>query len=615
MSSVKKYGFTFPENTSELAIELFAYSITRGEYGRTYCISHGIDLDEYSFENPTVHFINFVRMQWDQNSVCLESRGYSNSPLKRALDALCNNDDVVFAGAASISKSFAGGLWILGDWQSTPHATSSWVATTSLQASEDRIWGIIAKLHREAKVPIGKLVDYRHMIVWSGAAFDESKDYKAAIKALAFATGGEGQKAVATTRGRKNARVRLGMDELPEMEQLCLMTKSNLTANNDAVFFGIGNPSAEDNPHTKWCLPKGCDNFDSVGPEMEEWETQTGKCIYFNGKKSPNMQAPANEPVPFPFLLDRKKIARMLEQNYGDENAVDFMRNAVGWWPKTGFIQTILSEAVINSANTEEEPPWDFNDITMLGGFDTAFTEGGDRCVLSVGRQGYIRGMAKKILHLVKQEIIIASGTTKEEFESAMAVKVVAKCVEYGISPIHFGMDVSGDGGRMAQAIMKEWMKIDPTAMSIYLISSMGSATKRIVSSIDSRPCDEVYDRMVTEYWYSVYHGFKTRSLYGVNSKSELAREGCLRRYVIKNKKISIESKLDFKLRQGFSPDLFDSYAYLVEMGRRSGLEFIVNDKTEKQTMAEYYREQRNSPVDSYGSEEEEYASDDIGED
>lgn len=620
MSSAKtkhKYGFAFHENMSDMAIELSAYSITRGQYGKTYCFKNQIDIDEYKFENPTVHLMNYIRMQWDQNVVSLENRGYSNTSLKRAIDRMCNNDDVVFAGAASASKSFAGGLWILADWQAVPWATSSWVATTSLGASEDRIWGIIANLHRRAKVPIGQLIDYRHMIVWSGAQYDESKDYSAAIKAIAFPTGGEGQKAVDTTRGRKNDRVRLGIDELPEMQPLCLQTKTNLSANDDAVFFGIGNPSAEDNPHTKWCFPKGCDNFDTVNPEMEEWETQTGLCVYFNGKHSPNMQAPENEPPPFPFLLDRKKIARMLVQNYGDEQAVDFMRNAVGWWPKTGFIQTVLSKAVIREADTLAEPLWDYNDITMLAGFDTSFTSGGDRCVLSIGKQGYIRDRAKKVLFLVGQETLIAKGTSKEEFEMAMARQVVERCVYHGVAPKNFGMDVSGDGGRMAQAIMKVWMEIDPTATSIYLISSMGTPTKRIVSSIDPRPCDEVYDRLVTEYWYSSYHGFKTRSLYGVNPDGAMAREGCLRRYVMKNKKVSIESKDDYKERQGESPDLFDSYNYLVEMGRRNGLQFIVNDKSDKQTMREYFLEKKREEQENLHPEEEEdeYAFDDYGED
>lgn len=611
----RKYGFWFPEQFTELAVEQFAYSITRGEWGKKYCLEHQIDLDEYSFENPTVHFINACKMQWDSNAVCFESRGYSNSSLIRLLDGLCNNDDIAIAGAASTTKSFGVGLWVLKDWQCVPYDTSTWVATTSLGASEDRIWGIVSNLFKLAKSPIGQLIDYRHMIVWGGVSSDEAKDYKAAIKALAFPPGGEGQKAVDTTRGRKAGRARLAMDELPEMEPLAIKTKVNLAANDDVVFIGIGNPSADINPHTTWCLPKGCDNFDTVNPDMDEWKTQTGVCLYFNGKKSPNFDAPEHEPVPFPFLLDRKKIARMLELSYGDENAVDFLRNAIGWWPKSGFIQTVLSEAVIAGADTLQEPLWDFNNLKTVCGFDTSFTAGGDRCVLTPAKLGNIRGMAKKVLYIMPQEILIASGTTKEEFEVAMAKKVVAACIKHGVAPIDFGMDVSGDGGRMAQAIMKEWSKLDPSAMSIYLISSMGQPTERIVSSIDKRPANEVYDRLITEYWYSSYHGFKTRSIWGVHHQGELARELCLRRYTIKNKKISLESKDVFKERHGFSPDLADSFNYVVLMGQRAGLQFIVNDKSDKQTMAEYYKEQEQDQLEQEDEVEMAYTNSDDGED
>lgn len=617
MSSSKgfrKYGFWFPEGFNELSVELFAYSITRGEWGKLYCRDNQIDLSEYSFLDPFEHLVNYIQMQWDSNVVCLHNRGYRNHTTLRVLEKLCHNDDIVIAGAASMSKSFPVSLFCLSDWQAAPHCTSSWVATTSLGASEDRIWGILAGLYADSKMKIGQLIDYRHMIVWSGADFDESKDYASAIKALAFPPGGEGAKAVATTRGRKNARCRLFIDELPEMENLVLNTKTNLSANDDVIFCGIGNPSAEDNPHTKWCLPKGCENFDSVNPDMDEWETQTGICLYFNGKKSPNMQAPEGEPVPFPFLLDRKKIARMLQQNYGDENAVDFMRNAIGWWPKSGFVQTVIKKSVVEEANTFFEPFWNYGTEVMLGGFDTSFTSGGDRCVLSVGKLGNIRGVMKKVLWLKCQEVLIARGDSKEEFEDAMAKKVVAACIKHGISPVNFGMDVSGDGGRMAQAIIKEWMKVNATAVSIYLISSMGKPSEAIVSSIDTRPCSEAYDRIVTEYWYSSYHGFKTRSLYGVDPNGDLVREMSKRRYKIVNKKISIESKDDYKEREGQSPDLADSYNYLVCMAKRAGLEFIVDDKSENMTMRDYFR-QKEAEENTVTQEEEEYAFDDWGED
>jgi len=350
----------FPENMNPLEIELYCYALTRGDYGRTMRVKKNMELSDYKLLSPYEHFIQAVQYMWPTD-VVIKNRGYTNTQLLRTLEELCNNDDVCLAGAASMGKSFPVGLWIYLDWCAAPHCTSSWVATTTLGASEDRIWGIISKLWKCASNKIGNLVDYRHMIVWGGASGDDEKDYRNAIKAIAFPPGSEGQKAIDTTRGRKNDRIRVALDELPEMEMGAINIRQNLSSNDDKVFIGIGNPSAGDNPHTRWAMPKGHTNFDAVSADMEKWETETGVCLFYNGMKSPNFAAPPNEPSPFPFLMDRKKQADILKMSYGDENSVDYVRNAIGWWPKSGFAQTILTADVIRNADTYS----DLSGITM----------------------------------------------------------------------------------------------------------------------------------------------------------------------------------------------------------------------------------------------------------
>jgi hypothetical protein len=607
-NGIRQYGMLFPENMNQLEIELYCYAITRGQYGKTYCVKKGLDLSEFNLLSPFEHFIKAVQYMWPTD-VVIKNRGYTNTQLLRTLEELCNNDDVVLAGAASMGKSFPVALWVYLDWCAAPHCTSAWVATTTLGASEDRIWGIISKLWKCASNQIGNLVDYRHMIVWGGATGDDDKDYRNAIKALAFPQGNEGKKAVDTTRGRKNDRVRLALDELPEMEMGALTAKVNLTSNDDKVFIGIGNPSVGDNPHTRWCMPKGATNFDGVDMGMDKWETETGICLFYNGMKSPNFQAPAGEPSPFPFLMDRTKQAQMLKQCYGDENAVDYVRNAIGWWPKSGFAQTILTADVIRNANTNEEPLWDSEGLVKVAGFDTAFTAGGDRCVLTIGKLGYVRGTRNRVLYLEKQHVIQISATASAEFEVQLAIETIRLCREAGVEPKRFGMDVSGDGGRVAQAIIREWLKYESSGHSIVLISSMGKPTDRIAADVDKRPCNEVYDRLVSEYHYSIFHGFKSRVLFGVDYATELGRELCLRRYFIKNKKISIETKNDYKARIGSSPDLADSFSYAVEMARRYGLVFIGNDKPVP-TNRFWARDEKKVDMP-----DEEYASQDWGED
>jgi hypothetical protein len=605
---IRRYGIQFPENMDDLGIELYCYAISRGEYGKDYCIKQNINLSDFKLLSPHEHFINAVKLQWP-TEVSIYNRGYTNTQLLRTLEELCNNTDICLAGAASMGKSFPVGLWVYLDWCSAPHCTSSWVATTTLGASEDRIWGIISKLWKCARVQFGKLIDYRHMIVWGGAAGDEDKDYRNAIKALAFQSGNEGQKAIDTTRGRKNDRVRLALDELPEMELGAITAKVNLSANNDITFIGIGNPSAGDNPHTRWAIPKDQSNFDSVSPDMDKWETGTGVCLFYNGMRSPNFAAPASEPSPFPFLMDRKKQEIMLKQCYGDENAIDYVRNAIGWWPKSGFAQTIITADLIRNADTNEEPIWDSEGFTKVAGFDTSFTIGGDRCVLTIAKLGFVRGTRNRVMWLESQKVIQLSANAAAEFEIQLATEVVALCRAAGVQPQKFGMDVSGDGGRVGQAIIREWLRFDSTGVSIALISSMGKPTDRLAAEVDKRPCKDVYDRLVSEYYYSCYHAFKSRVIFGVDAASELARELCLRRYTIKNKKIAIETKDDLKGRTGYSPDLSDSLIYALEMARRNGLVFIGNDKPVP-TNRFWAREEKLADV----SQDDDYGSDDNGD-
>jgi len=605
---IRRYGIQFPENMDDLGIELYCYAISRGEYGKDYCIKQNINLSDFKLLSPSEHFFNAVKLQWP-TEVSIYNRGYTNTQLIRTLDGLCSNTDICLAGAASMGKSFPVGLWIYLDWCAAPHCTSSWVATTTLGASEDRIWGIISKLYKCARVQIGKLIDYRHMIVWGGATNDEEKEYDNAIKALAFPSGNEGQKAVDTTRGRKNDRIRLALDELPEMEMGAITSKVNLGANNDVTFIGIGNPSAGDNPHTRWAMPKDQSNFDSVNPDMDKWETETGVCLFYNGMRSPNFAAPANEPSPFPFLMDRKKQEMMLKLCYGDENAIDYVRNAIGWWPKTGFAQTIITADLIRNADTNEEPIWDSEGFTKVAGFDTSFTIGGDRCVLTIAKLGFVRGTRNRVMWLESQKVIQLSANAAAEFEIQLATEVVALCRAAGVQPQKFGMDVSGDGGRVGQAIIREWLRFDSTGVSIALISSMGKPTDRLAAEVDKRPCKDVYDRLVSEYYYSCYHAFKSRVIFGIDAASELARELCLRRYTIKNKKIAIETKDDLKGRTGYSPDLSDSLIYALEMARRNGLVFIGNDKPVP-TNRFWAREEKLVDV----SQDDDYGSDDNGD-
>jgi len=162
-------------------------------------------------------------------------------------------------------------------------------------------------------------------------------------------------------------------------------------------------------------------------------------------------------------------------------------------------------------------------------------------------------------------------------------MQLVKDCVEYGVHPRDFGLDISGDGGKMLRAIIIEWGKFHPEAMFIHPISSMGMPTERKISSLDKRTAKEAYDRRVTESWFQVHTAMSTQSLVGIDVEKHtaLVNELCSRLYFHKGRKVAVEKKLDMKQRIKKSPDLADSLTYAVEMLRKAGLEFTFEEEKE----------------------------------
>lgn len=479
------------------------------------------------------------------------------------------------------SKTFSVAAWLVFDWYSCPAATLSFVASTSLSGSEDRIWGTVARLHKCASFPCGHLIDHRKMIVFENPDQDDQRDYSNAIKAIAFPQGEEGKKAVDTTRGRKNKRVRVVVDELAEMEGYVNNVRVNLSSNDDFVYVGIANPAPGENPHKDLCEPDHPKGWDSVNSSVRKWKTRTGTAIFLSGLDSPNFEAPEDEPPPFPYLLTRKKEQKMLELVHGNKNALEYKRNCEGYWPTDSTDLSVISRSMIKESDISREPTWSSSGKVRLAALDCGWTSGGDRNCVTFGFVAALRGATKRAAMFTGTKTYHVD--VGADFNSSLASKVVPDLLSFGVSPEHFGIDVSGDGGKVYAAFVREWIKIDPSAHQIVPLTSSGSATDRVVSLTDKRKGSDVYDRRVTEYWFSLYHGIYNQCIYGLDldEHRDLVNELVSRRYTFKNKKLSVETKRDMKSRLGKSPDAADSLTYFWEMARRSGVDLIANNNAE----------------------------------
>lgn len=564
------------------------------------------------------HMVNMIRL--DLPFFQFTKRGYINSNALRVLKACVERDDLGIAGAASTGKTFPVGAYILQDWKSAPHATLSFVCTTSMAASEDRIWGAIVKMWQQSTYKIGTYVPHKYVIAWG--KFSENagdRDFNSAIKALAIEQGREGKKAIDTLRGRKQLNVRLVFDEHPEMETYVTMGAINLESNTRNLEINawglqvicIGNPHNENDAHGQHCRPINPLGYKSINPSVPEWPTRTGWCIFLNGEWSPNFEAPPNEPIPFPRLTNRDGLAKMLIRCHGNENSLEYWRNAIGFWPNSSVIRTILTEELIKQKHGFEKDNWhDGQKRKKVCGFDMGFTAGGDKCVANFGELGTTDKNRKKLSHICEKTYHVESGGV---FEDQIAKQLVDDCIKLGVEPNGLGIDISGDGGKMLAAIIRYWLdKNERRAADVYPISSMGKPTERIVSNVDPRKGDEAFDRRVTEYWMMVREAVLCEIVQNIPLVNEtgmglhpIVEQLCSRIYTIKGKKFVIETKDEYKDRTGNgSPDNADSFVYMVEMARRHGLVFqSPDDKTRLFERMKEEREKERARAYEYSSD------------
>lgn len=611
------YGFT---------AEMLREPVPMNDYGRVWkkgVHQWFIEAAMYRLSKPEdrlPHMINMIKL--DLPHFQFESRGYINSNALRVIKACCEHRDLGVAGAASTGKTYPIGAWVLEDWKTAPDTTLAFVCTTSMSASEDRIWGAIVKMWQTSTYKMGTYVPHKHVIAWGNFSDSaQDRDFNSAIKALAIERGEDGKKAIDITRGRKQNNVTLVYDELPEMETYVTLAAVNLEANspNEEInafglrVIGIGNPNKHEDAHGQMCRPDHPLGYKSIDKNTPEWKTRTGWAIFLNGEWSPNFEAPEGEPIPFPRLTNRVALAAMLVRCHGNANSLDYWRNAIGFWPGATVSQTVLTEELIIGRKANEKA--EFSSLTRkrICGFDTGFTSGGDKCVAQIGEVGRnMRGV--NVCQWLKE--IVYMPEVGEVFEDSIAKQLVKDMIAMGVKPDGFGMDISGDGGKMLQAIIREWRKYDQSSDAIFAISSMGKPTPRIVSNVDKRKCDEVFDRRVTEYWMMVREGVLCEVIKNmplVNERGELhpiVDQLCARTYSIVSKKFRIETKDEYKERtQRDSPDNADGFVYMIEMARRHGLELKSPTDVDRAAKAAAQRKFSMKRAQGYS-----YSSDDWGE-
>lgn len=509
--------------------------------------------------------------QWG-DKFSIEAQGIENTWAIRMAKAFCREKSISLIGCASSTKTNNAARYGYTLWKCRPQNTTVHCSTTSSEAGDGRIWGDIKELFSTDKAwPVGKRIDSMQLITLDSEVKDEAggsnRDFRNGVKYVKLKTGREGQNAVGTMCGRKNDFVVWLCDEENFMDIGVLDGRVNMYSNPFAQFIGIGNGPTEGTPLYIDAEPYGekyPDGYRSIDIFKDEWwPTRTGVCLYFNGDKSPNMQAADPMKPPFPFMARKAQRDDQVRESRGEDTSI-FWNQWYGFPPLVDVSDTVITHRLLEQCGAFAGAEWGFRTPVCVAGLDLGFREGGDPCVLDFAKVGP-DPEDKSIICFEKDGIpIVPKQTDRTPYEAQVAKRVLDECK---LRDCHdLALDISGDGGMSALAIKGEaaargWQ------LHIVPISSLGAPDDQYTIPGETRKSSEIFDRKVTQLWMSFRSAVEKGLVRGMHQHGSATRQLCTRRFEKdERRRFSIERKKDMKLRLRRSPDFGDARVYCMLM-------------------------------------------------
>lgn len=469
-------------------------------------------------------------------------------------------------------NSHDAGMIALLFWLANPKERIVLVASTSLNDLQTRIWGYIQRFY---------MMEHNKNIVMPGKIFAanqspkilyDKNDTQHGIFAVPLKPGKD-SKPSSNLIGRhaKDAFLAI-IDEGTDVNPGFLDAKDNWEQGvNSFQLMVIGNSNSKFDPHGLLSKPIG--GWHTVNPDTDtEWETKQGICLYFDCYQSPAIleKDPDKKKKLGKFLFTEEKIEAAKVSR--GENTPGFWRFVRGFWPEDDVIQSVLSLVICDKFHVEEKSMWDgTKSLIKIAGIDPAFHSDGDDCVFRWATLGIndVTGKmtldfgGKKNIHYIK---INDRSDEPPEYQIMNACKKL--CKELGIQERNVAVDTWGAGSGFGALIEKEWSK------DIMHVESSGRATDTQIASQSDERASDVYDRRVTELWFSMRELVLGDQIRGLDSVS--IEQFCTRTYETKGRKYSIEQKKDYKLRLGKvdnhykSPDEADAATFIIDLARQA---------------------------------------------
>jgi len=470
--------------------------------------------------------------------------------------AALKNKYLSIGGSASSGKSHTMAAWGIVKLLSQPRDTLILMTSTTLRGARKRIWGSVISL---LSVIDGAPIRVRDSI--GNASYVDEKEnlIERAGLSLIAAEKSKTREAVGKFIGIKQKRVILIGDELAELSEAILNAGlTNLSKNPHFQMIGMANPNSRFDAFGVWSEPK--DGWDSVDIQVaDEWDTKWGgKYIRLDGERSPNILLGETK---YPWL----PTAAKLEEDralLGPESR-GYMRMIRAIFFDSDETTGIYAESELTKCGAMGKVEWE-GKPTLVAGVDPAFTNGGDRTILSIAEVGYAQN-GQYVCQFTDAIHLNDDATNKAVPRTYQIVnQIVDHCKRKGVSPENVAVDATGAGAPFCDVLAGEW------SPSFMRVTFGGRASDKRVSMNSQLTGEELYTNRVSELWFVGKELMRTRQIYGVNS--DLAQEMCARNYdMIKtgSLKVKIESKPEFKARFGRSPDLADAAFLALDCARQ----------------------------------------------
>ena len=355
--------------------------------------------------------------------------------------------------------------------------------------------------------------------------------------------------------GLKNERVFLLVDEGPEMPSGIVNSLSNLDKNPFFQVVILGNAQDVFDPHGLLSTPKA--GWKSITVDDEEWETERGICVHFDGFKSPNL----SHKDKWPFLYTSKNLKHDIATL--GENSPAFWRMVRGFWRDGGNEDVLYSASEISKAGGMRKNVVKLEGALNIAGVDPAFTSGGDRFIVYFGLLGWTEEgkLAVEFADFEHLKIDLVKNSLPDSYQYVNALK--AACAARNVQPQHVGVDATGAGSTFCDLLTQEW------SGAIRRIGFGEKASRLKVDPRDKKVAADLYALRVDELWGVGVRMLRDGRIYGISP--DMAREMVARRFK-QGEKMRVETKKEMKSRTGKSPDIADAGFIMLDVARQLGL-------------------------------------------